>query len=74
MEYIKGKDLEVLRNEQPAKRFPLQSMLTLLEPIVDALIYLHQQEPPVLHRDIKPANIIVPLDGSTAALVDFRMA
>src|SRR5947209_6560499 len=74
MEYIKGKDLEVLCNERPGKRFPLQLALTLLEPIVDALMYLHQQEPPVLHRDIKPANIIVPLDGSTAALVDFRMA
>ena len=74
MEYIKGKDLEVLRNEQPGKRFPLQSVLTLLEPIVDALMYLHQQEPPVLHRDIKPANIIVPPDGRSAALVDFRMA
>jgi serine/threonine protein kinase len=74
MEYIKGKDLEVLRNEQPAKRFPLQVVLTLLEPIVDALIYLHRQEPPVLHRDLKPANILVPPDGSSAALVDFRMA
>ena len=74
MEYIKGKDLDVLRNEQPGKRFPLQSVLTLLEPIVDALMYLHQQEPPVLHRDIKPANIIVPPHGRSAALVDFRMA
>ena len=74
MEYIKGKDLEVLRNEQPGERFPLQSALTLLEPIVDALMYLHQQNPPVLHRDIKPDNIIVPPDGRSAALVDFRMA
>src|SRR5207302_6503339 len=45
-----------------------------LEPIVDALMYLHPQEPPVLHRDIKPANIIVPPHGRSAALVDFRMA
>jgi eukaryotic-like serine/threonine-protein kinase len=27
-----------------------------------------------LHRDLKPANILVPPDGSSAALVDFRMA
>ncbi|TMD69198.1 MAG: serine/threonine protein kinase [Chloroflexi bacterium] len=74
MEYIKGKDLDVLRNEQPGNRFPLQSVLMLLDPIVDALVYLHQQEPPILHRDIKPANIIVPPDGRSAALVDFRMA
>ena len=74
MEFIKGKDLDVLRNEQQGKRFPLQSALTLLEPIVDALMYLHQQEPPVFHRDVKPANIIVPQSGRSAALVDFRMA
>jgi len=74
MEYIEGQDLEVLRNEQPEKRFPVELVLTLLDPIVDAVIYLHQQEPPILHRDIKPANIIVPPDGSIATLVDFGTA
>lgn len=74
MEYIRGKDLEVLRNEQPERRFPVEQVLTILDPIVDALMYLHQQEPPILHRDIKPANIIVPPDGSIATLVDFGTA
>ena len=74
MEYIKGRDLEVLRKEQPEKRFPVKPMLSILDPIVDALIYLHQQEPPILHRDIKPANIIVPSDGGGATLVDFCTA
>ena len=42
MEYISGKDLEVLRKEQPEKRFPVATILEILAPIVDALIYLHQ--------------------------------
>ena len=49
-------------------------VLALLAPIVDALIYLHRQEPPIVHRDIKPANIIVPLGGEEAVLVDFGSA
>lgn len=71
MEYIPGKSLETLLQEQPGHRFSLDLTLKMLAPIVDALIYLHQQEPPIVHRDVKPANIIMPLDGGEAVLVDF---
>src|SRR6266849_5821947 len=75
MEYIRGKDLEILRQEQSGERFPLEMLLAILTPIVDALVYLHHQEPPILHRDVKPANIIVPPDsGGIATLVDFGTA
>ena len=74
MAYIKGRNLEDLREEQPGKRFPLIIALTIMDPIVDALIYLHSQEPPIVHRDIKPDNIIVPMDGGEAVLVDFGTA
>lgn len=74
MQYIKGKNLEELRQEQPGKRFPLDLTLSIMTPIVNALVYMHQQEPPVVHRDIKPANIIMPLDGNEAVLVDFGTA
>jgi len=74
MEYIKGKNLEDLREEQPDKRFPLKLALAIITPIVDALSYLHHQEPPIVHRDIKPDNIIVPMDGGEAVLVDFGTA
>ncbi len=74
MDYIEGKDLEVLRKEQPDNRFPLHLVLALLTPIVGAINYLHHCEPPIVHRDIKPANIVVPAKGDEAILVDFGIA
>jgi serine/threonine protein kinase len=74
MDYVQGKNLETLRREQPAKRFSLPLVLTLMAPIVDALIFLHQQDPPIVHRDLKPANIIVPINADEAMLVDFGSA
>ena len=55
-------------------RFSLTLALMLMAPIIEAVSYLHKQQPPVVHRDIKPANIIVPMGGSDAFLVDFGLA
>lgn len=73
MDYIEGRNMEDLRQEQPGQCFSLSTVLTLITPIVDALVYLHAQEPPIVHRDIKPANIILPASGE-AMLVDFGSA
>ncbi|HYU74564.1 MAG TPA: serine/threonine-protein kinase [Ktedonobacteraceae bacterium] len=74
MDYIEGPNLEVLQKDQPEQRFPLALSLALLVPVVDALNYLHRQDPPIVHRDVKPANIIVPMKGEGAVLVDFGIA
>jgi eukaryotic-like serine/threonine-protein kinase len=74
MDYIEGRDLEALRKEQPDERISLPLVLNLMAPIVDALVYLHHQDPPIVHRDIKPENIIVPARGDEAVLVDFSIA
>ena len=74
MDYIEGRDLEVLLAEQPGQRFSLPLALALMTPIVDALIYLHSQNPPIVHRDIKPANIIMQTKDGEAVLVDFGLA
>ena len=74
MEYIMGKDLEALREEQPEQRFSLPLTLILLTPIFSAVSYLHRQNPPIVHRDIKPANMIVPVGAGEAMLVDFGIA
>ncbi len=47
---------------------------SIMAPIMDAISYLHNQQPPIIHRDIKPANIIVPPSGNDAVLVDFGIA
>jgi len=74
MDYIEGQDLDTLLHEQPGGRFALPLVLALMTPIVDALIYLHNQNPPIVHRDIKPANIIMQTKSGEAVLVDFGLA
>lgn len=74
MDYIAGPNLETLRQRQTTKRFSFAKVLTLLTPIVEAITYLHQQQPPIVHRDIKPSNIIVPQLMDKAVLVDFGIA
>jgi serine/threonine protein kinase len=74
MDYIEGPNLEVLRRQQTETRFSVQQVLSIIEPIMKAVAYLHEQKPPIIHRDIKPANIIVPTSGDEAVLVDFGIA
>lgn len=74
MKYVPGQNLEDLLKEQPDQCFSLPLVMAIVAPIVDALIYLHQQDPPIVHRDIKPANIVVPAKGEEAVLVDFGIA
>ncbi|MDQ6642886.1 MAG: serine/threonine protein kinase [Chloroflexota bacterium] len=74
MDYIQGTNLETLRNGQPGKSFSPPLMLDLMKPIVEAVIYLHAQDPPIVHKDIKPGNIIVPTKDDETVLVDFGSA
>ncbi len=74
MDYIQGPNLERMRQLQPQNRFALPDMLRLMTPIVEAVVYLQSQKPPIIHRDIKPANIIVPPDGEGPVLVDFGIS
>jgi serine/threonine protein kinase len=74
MDYIEGRNLDDLLEEQPERCFSLPLVLAIMRPIVDALIYLHGQNPPIVHRDIKPSNIIVSTKGGEAVLVDFGLA
>jgi serine/threonine protein kinase len=72
MEFIEGPSLEVVRLLRPEKRFSLSQVMTIVLPIMDAVIYLHNQHPPLIHGHIKPSNIIESTDSS-AVLVDFDL-
>src|SRR5438270_5382237 len=60
MDYVQGRDLEVLLAEQPGQRFTLPLILAIMAPVVDALIYMHNQIPAIVHSDIKPYYNILP--------------
>ena len=72
MQYIPGDDL----SEMMAKRqgpFPASQVLSWADQLLDALDYLHTQEPQIIHRDIKPQNLKLTSRGQII-LLDFGLA
>ncbi|MDQ3821016.1 MAG: protein kinase [Acidobacteriota bacterium] len=72
MEFIEGSDLSELLRQRKVP-FPLTDVLRWADQLLDALDYLHTQEPPVIHRDIKPQNIKLTPQGKVV-LLDFGLA
>jgi WD40 repeat protein len=72
MEYVSGDNLENLLKHRGSP-FPSGDVLNWAEQLLDALNYLHAQNPPVVHRDIKPSNIKLTSEGHIM-LVDFGLA
>lgn len=72
MSYIEEPNLEILRLQQPEKRFPLAQVIITMTPVLNATAYLHSRHPPVIHRNIKPASIIVSrtVDEPALAMLD----
>ena len=56
MEFIPGDDLGGMIEDR-GYAFPPDEVLTWGEQLLEALEYLHTQEPPTVHRDIKPQNL-----------------
>lgn len=72
MEFIPGEDLATLLQKQGAP-FPVDQVLAWADTLLDALGYLHTQQPPVIHRDIKPQNMKRTPRGEII-LLDFGLA
>jgi serine/threonine protein kinase len=74
MEFVAGGDLQHLLDQfGPGGRMPEAAVLKWSRQILDVLIFLHSQNPPIIYRDLKPGNIMVDKDGR-AMLVDFGIA
>jgi serine/threonine-protein kinase len=74
MDFVPGQDLsDIVTAARDEGRFLAEAeVLGWARQLIDALSYLHLQEPPVLHRDIKPANLKLTPNG-TIKLVDFGL-
>lgn len=72
MQFISGKNLEQLLAINGGS-FQVEQVLRWADGLLDALEYLHSQDPPVIHRDIKPANIKLTETGNIF-LLDFGLA
>ncbi|MFM8320303.1 MAG: protein kinase domain-containing protein, partial [Chloroflexota bacterium] len=72
MDYVAGENLHHLL-ERHGRPFDQATALGWVLPVLDALSYLHSQQPPIIHRDVKPQNIILAPNGHPF-LVDFGIA
>lgn len=67
--YISGKSLET--HLKTGRTFTEAEVKKIAKSLLDILIYLHQQSPPIIHRDIKPSNILLGDTLEEIYLVDF---
>ncbi len=67
-DYISGASFKELLAKE--RKFNALEIEHIAKEILPILIYLHEQNPPVLHRDIKPSNLILGNDGRVH-LIDF---
>jgi WD40 repeat protein/predicted Ser/Thr protein kinase len=72
MDYIEGEDLWQMLEKRRAP-FPVDEVLEWANQLLDALAYLHSQDPPVIHRDIKPQNLKL-TTRNQIILLDFGLA
>ncbi|HXG63862.1 MAG TPA: bifunctional serine/threonine-protein kinase/formylglycine-generating enzyme family protein, partial [Blastocatellia bacterium] len=81
MQFIPGDDLATVMHKRQERKdkdggdkpFGLQEVLSWAEQLLDALDYLHSQDPPIVHRDIKPGNLKLTARGQIV-LLDFGLA
>ncbi|MFV9502969.1 MAG: protein kinase domain-containing protein [Oscillochloridaceae bacterium umkhey_bin13] len=72
MQYIDGEDLGDLLAWQ-TEPLSVERVLGWADQVLDVVIYLHEQTPPVIHRDIKPRNLKLTAD-ERVMLLDFGLA
>jgi serine/threonine protein kinase len=72
MQFIPGDDLAQMMGRKQGP-FPPDQVITWGDQLLDALDYLHTQDPQIIHRDIKPQNLKLTGRGQII-LLDFGLA
>jgi hypothetical protein len=72
MQFVTGEDLAHMLTVKQGP-FPADQVLTWGDQLLDALDYLHTQDPQIIHRDIKPQNLKLTSRGQMI-LLDFGLA
>src|SRR5918994_178345 len=72
MQFIPGDDFAE-KFSQRRSPFPAADVMNWADQLLDALDYLHTQEPPIIHRDIKPQNLKLTARNQIV-LLDFGLA
>ncbi len=74
MEFVAGGDLQAMLDKLGARaRIAEPRVLRWARQILDVLVFLHGQRPPIIYRDFKPGNIMIDIHGR-AMLIDFGIA
>jgi len=71
MQYLEGKTLEVLLDDDFARGMPWERARPIIEGMGSALAYAHDRG--VIHCDFKPSNVFITLSG-VAKVLDFGIA
>jgi TonB family protein len=71
MEFLEGKSLSALMDEEFGRGMPLMRAWPLINDIGSALAYAHDHN--VIHSDLKPSNLFITVSGK-AMLLDFGIA
>ena len=72
MDYLEGRDLDQLLEEEGPRGLGWQRTLQLIQPMAEALEYAHREHR-LVHRDLKPGNVFITEQGEVK-LLDFGLA
>ena len=71
MEFVEGQTLKELLKKSPGSRLPVERVLSMMRPVMNALEEVHKAG--LIHRDISPDNLMVSPRGEVK-LIDFGAA